>query len=106
MKTFSAGISRPDSLALDSAGRLFVANHRTNSIAVFAPRHKNTPRAITKGVHAPLTVISAPSKELFVLNYDNNSVSVYSEATFDLLRVIKTGIACPTTMAMSGTGLL
>ena len=102
----SVGVSYPDALAFDSARNLYVANHAANSVTVYAPGHKQTPRTIRKGVREPLSLISTPTKQLYVLNYSNNTVSVYSEDTLALEQVISTGIACPTTMARSKTGLL
>ena len=97
------GTKQPRALAVDSKGRLYVANYNFDgqgrahggAVAVYAPDGSSPTNTITKGIDAPIALAIDPSDNLYVANWFGGSVTVYGSGGTQLLATIKDGVSAP-----------
>ena len=104
IRTISQGIAKPDALAVDGSGNLYVSNE--SDISVYAPGASVPSRTITDGVSLPLTIAIDASGKLYVGNWGTNSVTVYAAGSGGLLQTITSGIALARFLAFDAAGNL
>jgi hypothetical protein len=79
--TSPSGIHVPHSIALDSAGNLYVSNELPSpsiGVAIFAPGTTTTPTAtFFDGMSQPVDIALDPGGDVYVLNYAGNDVNEY-----------------------------
>lgn len=103
------GLKQPIALAVDSKGRLYVANYsfgktggeRGGEVAVYAADSSNRIKTITQGVDAPLALAIDPSDNLYVANWFGGTVTVYSPGGAQLLQTIKDGAGAAQALLIS-----
>ncbi len=100
----TAGLSAPAGIALDVAGRLYVANWCANSITVYSAGATGNASPVTTiggsnaGLDHPLGIALDTAGRLYVANSFGNSITVYAAGA--------TGNVSPVaTIAGSNTGL-
>jgi sugar lactone lactonase YvrE len=100
----ATGLAEPQSLALDTAGNIYVSNKSGNSVTVYSPGATgNAPPTKTisgaaTGLISPNGIALDAQGNLYVANEGNGSVTVYSASA--------TGNAAPTaTISGAATGL-
>jgi hypothetical protein len=87
------GVTAPYRLAVDTTGRLYVANSPFRPlkdhgfISVYAPGGTQPVRLITKGIDNPLSLALDPVGNLYVAN-ERRSITVYNPGGDRLLRTI------------------
>ena len=92
VKKITAGVETPAHLAVDSKGRLYVANGpyaagRSGWVSVYAPGNTQPQRRVH--VYRAAALAIDPSDNLYVLdNYKRSTVFVYSPGAAKLLRTI------------------
>jgi DNA-binding beta-propeller fold protein YncE len=72
-------LNRPNGLAVDATGNLYVANQGGNQILVYNAAYKQmATKTITQNIHSPIQVALDPQGDVWVLNVDpTNSTSEY-----------------------------
>jgi hypothetical protein len=79
--TSPTGIHVPHSIALDSAGNLYVSNELPSpsiGVAIFAPGTTTTPTAtFFDGMSQPVDIALDPAGHVYVVNYAGNDVNRY-----------------------------
>jgi hypothetical protein len=88
-RTITSGIDKPDALAVDSAGNLYVANSGNSTVTVYALGSTSIARTIRKGVSSPRALALDRAGNLYVANKGYGSVTVFAAKTGALLRSIK-----------------
>ena len=103
VRTITAGIRHPGILAVDSTGRLYVANAPLyppgghSWISVYPPNATRPTRKIVVGIDTPSSLGIDPSDKLYVMNeYDGHpdghqTVTVYAPGGTKLLQTITKG---------------
>lgn len=106
LRTITDGIRAPQSIIVDSAGNLYVANEGNHpSITVYKPGSTKLSRKITLGIKNPSQLAIDPSGNLFVAN-DYYEIAVYASGSSSPLYTITAGIASPQAMAFDASGTL
>lgn len=77
LRTITDGINAPMSLALDTAGNLYVANSVGRDVSVYAPGVASPVRVITKGATSPRGLLFGAKGDLYVANVKDDTVSAY-----------------------------
>lgn len=106
LRTVSAGVSDPRSLAFDASGTLYVADTNLNAIGVYPHGATTRLRKITSGVRGPTALGVDASGNLYVANNTASTVTVYAPGKSKPLRTIKSGISSPTTLIIDASGTL
>ena len=117
LRNISQAISRPDALALDGTGDLYVANagcafypscspYVPSSVTVYAQGSKRVLRNITQGVNLPVALVFDGSGNLYVANEENNTVTVYAPGSRSVLRTVSQGLNGPNSLALDASGNL
>jgi sugar lactone lactonase YvrE len=103
-RTISEGISLPSTLALDSAGNLYVANWGANmfrsSISIYLPGQSSPIREINKGIGYPLSLTFDQAGNLYVANSALSTVTEYAPGSSEVERTIKKRIVSPTDLTI------
>lgn len=101
------GKKQPHALAIDSTGRLYVANGgfgkagvQTGEVAVYAAGGTEPIGTITQGIDVPVALALDPSDNLYVAN-SYSDVTVYSAGGTQLLQTIKDGAKYPQTLVIA-----
>jgi sugar lactone lactonase YvrE len=109
LRTIAQGVNVPQSLALDSAGNLYVANAGVNpnrpSVTVYAPNSTKLLRKITQGLTAPARMAIDATGDLFVEN-GYSQILEYAPGSTKLLRTITDAIASPQGIVVDPSGTL
>ena len=100
VRTITAGISAPTSLAIDRSGRLYVGNLNAAGghswVSVYAPGAVTPTHRITSGVHFPDALLIDDAGDLFVANQGTAAtratVTVYDQRSYVLKRTIRRGL--------------
>lgn len=102
------GILRPNALAVDDAGDLYVANHGTirkqGTVSVYAPLTGKLLRTITNGVYTPDALALDKSGNVYVADANKSSVTEYAAGSTRLLRTITDGVGRPNAIAFDQSG--
>lgn len=105
----SDGRKIPRDLAIDSTGRLYVANDNLDraggphggEILVYAPGGSTPIGTITQGIDIPVALALDPSNNLYVANAYGGDVTVYNPGGTQLLQTIKDGVKFPQALLIS-----
>lgn len=99
-------IARPQGLAFDSSGNLFVASYDTSTVAKYASDGTYLPAgSISSNLQNPFGIAFDGAGNLFVVNGSGNSVSKF-DAAGSYQGAITTNVSSPTGVAIDGTGNL
>ena len=100
----SNGLDVPDSLAVNAAGNLYVANYGNNTISKVAPKGAVSTFGSSK-LDEPAALVFDAAGNLYVANYGNNTISKVTPkgavSTF-----VSTGLDDPDALAFDATGNL
>ncbi|MGA8535112.1 MAG: hypothetical protein WB615_13470 [Candidatus Tumulicola sp.] len=107
--TITQGIHKPQSLAFDPAGNLYVGNLGTSrnhpSVAVYAPGSTSLAQNITQGITRPELLATDAAGDLFVAN-GFSEVLEYAPGSSKRLRRITDEIASPQALVVDASGML
>lgn len=110
LRTITQGVDVPNSMAIDAAGDLYVANlgpatTPRPSLTVYAAGSTSLLRKVTKGVDKPAALATDAAGDLYVAN-GSTEVDEYAPQLRKVLRRITDGIASPQALAIDGAGVL
>jgi hypothetical protein len=99
-RRIKAGLETPVALAVDSKGRLYVANSpnslkATGWVSVYSAGARKLLRKITQGIDVPASIAIDPSDNVYVANYFAGTVTVYSPGGATLEYTISNGVGFP-----------
>ena len=111
IKVVLNGVVKPNCVAIDSDGNLYVGNSGTpnkgpGAITVYQAGTAKLLRKITSGVSFPDALAFDASGNLYVANFGGNSVTVYASGTTHVLRKITNGVEKPQDLAFDSAGNL
>jgi DNA-binding beta-propeller fold protein YncE len=115
IRVLSKGIATPYGLAVDTHGRLYVANEDPirglSSLSVFSQGGASLLRVIIDGIRGPLTPVFDTDGNVFVPNQfggaeKTGSVTVYNGKNYALTRTITVGIMKPVQLAFDSRDFL
>jgi YVTN family beta-propeller protein len=90
----------PISIAFDSHGNIYVANHSGSSVTVYDAGTNALKETITNGVSNPLSVLIDPSDNLYVGNYNSpGSVAIYPPDKTSPSKILAKNITLPFALA-------
>jgi sugar lactone lactonase YvrE len=111
LRSIKDGIDAPTSLALDTAGNLYVLNNDDSKteVVVYAPGSSKPLRTLPEGLTSPFAIALDPSNNLFVMRngYSSSpSIVEYKPGSNKILRKITKGLSSPQAMTLDGSGTL
>src|SRR5215471_17165481 len=75
---WAQALDRPEGLALDANGNLYVANEGSNQVLVYNPNYVlQTTKSITSGLNAPTGVAFDSKGNVYVANRTGNFINGY-----------------------------
>ena len=90
--TIHGGVSSPDWITFDSAGKLYVSNATGNGGAgdvTIYPSGQTTPSlTLKKGISNPTAVAVGPQDDVYVANAGNNTVTMYDQGSNQLVQTL------------------
>lgn len=99
--TIKQGLDRPDGLAIDASGNLYVANLNGQNVAVYRAGGTAPFRTITSGVHFPRALAIGPEGNLYVSNLYANTVTVYKPGQQSPFLTIAQSVNDPVSLALN-----
>lgn len=107
VRTISVGVKRPDALAFDAAGNLYVANAGDDGVVTVYARESGRPlRRISHGIASPNALAFDRSDSLYVSNGTTHTVTVYAGGGTKLSRTISRGLKTPGVLEFDSAGNL
>ena len=111
LRTITAGLNKPDALAFDGSGNLYVANYGNATVTVYPPGSTTVSETISQGINTPIALALDGSSNLYVLNHPTNSSADFGSVTVyrpggTLLRTITNGIKAPVAETLDSSGNL
>jgi hypothetical protein len=103
------GEKEPRALAVDSTGRIYVANYNFGEsgpqhgggVAVYTAGSNRPVKTILRGIDAPSALALDPADKLYVANSNGGNVTVYSPGGASLLETIKDGVRAPQSLLIT-----
>ncbi|MBV8373688.1 MAG: hypothetical protein JOY69_10555 [Candidatus Eremiobacteraeota bacterium] len=103
IRTITAGITLPSSLAIGHRGDVYVANWGVNifrsTIAGYLAGSKIPRRTVTRGLGYPLSLTFDDAGDLYAANLALNTVTEYAEGTLRLKRTFAKAMSAPSELA-------
>lgn len=109
LATITDGVNQPESLSVDSAGDIYLANFNADSVPVYSPQSNQLILTITKGVKDPSwpdAVAFDGSNNVYVGNSGANTVTVYAHGSGTLSRTVSQGVDQPDGIAIDSSNNL
>lgn len=110
-RTITNGVAFPNSLAVDSSGRLYVGNYGratgslSSSVAVYSSNGNQPSRVITAGIWGPYAM-AVHAGNLYVANNGNDTITIYKAGASQPATTLSHGIRGPESLAFDGSGNL
>jgi hypothetical protein len=104
--TIFSGLDGPRMIAVDAAGKLFVANNHGNSVVGLAPPYTTAQVTITNGISAPTGIAVDASEDIWVSNYAALTVTEYVPPYTGAPAVTISGIGYPMGLAFDASNNL
>jgi NHL repeat len=102
--TITAGLDGASGVAIDAAGRIYVANSGNNTVTTYNADGTQTTPTITSGINSPSGVAVDVAGRIYVANIGSNTVTTYKADGTRTTPTITSGINSPSGVAVDTAG--
>lgn len=97
------GLSSPEGVAVDRAGKIYITDDRTNAVTTYNPDGSASTPTIT-GLNGPVGVAVDAAGKIYVANSSNNTVTTYNADGSPSIPTLTDGLSHPTGLTVDSAG--